>query len=126
MLDIIRILKDIGVPAKEASSSLVNILNKEVENQRVKAEVALLLGKIGPEEGVVEALINGLDDKHFDIVWNCIVALEKFGSSAEDAIPVLRRLYTEGGNCPLFAKFGPARELVKGAIEKIESGMSER
>jgi HEAT repeat protein len=62
-------------------------------NERKKA-IRMLAEKQDLDRNAIAALIDTLNDKNPDVKYETILALEKLGPSAKDALPALKKLQT--------------------------------
>lgn len=107
-----RTLSHFGEQAKEAlPSGLSGLKDRDLY---VRANAALLLGKIGPAAAkAVPALIEAVDDEQGPVRRAAAEALGRIGPAARDALPVLQKM-TERDD-PFRGK-----EIAKRAIELIQ------
>ena len=85
-----RSLSEIGFDSKEVLDQLLESINDR--NWWVRVYVIGALGKIGPEPGVVEALISALDDGGGAVGRAASESLKLFGKAAKPAVGKLRAL----------------------------------
>jgi len=89
-------LMNLGTKAKEVTPDLITALKDN--DLWVKMYAAAALGEIGPERGVVEALISLLDvgyindSNYYGVRAAAVNALAKFGIAAAPALPILEEI----------------------------------
>lgn len=109
--------------AKDAVEPLIMMVKKE-DDSKVRAEAALALGAIDPEEKeAVTTLIDVLKDEKTDkgVRAACVTALGTLGGKSKDAIPVLKEVQA-------MAKKDKDKKLGKaagGALKSIQSQLKK-
>jgi hypothetical protein len=81
------------------------------EDARYRQWAAAALGELGPEPGVVPALIEALDDKDMEVHRLVVIALGTIGPGAKEAVGALREARRKGDV--------ESRELIDGVLAKI-------
>jgi HEAT repeat protein len=83
-----------GGDADQPISHWLETLKSSDRNERKKA-IRMLADKQEIDRNAISALIGTLNDKYPDVRYEGIVALEKLGPSAKEALPALKKVQTD-------------------------------
>jgi HEAT repeat protein len=110
-----RVLGAIGPQAAEASPHLANALRKGITSVRRNAATAL--GNIGPSDESVTVLTEALDDPLQFVRDDAVIALGKYGSKAQSAVPKIKEMLQRPSLAP--------RSRAAGALWRIDPSQEE-